>query len=121
MATVYSGFATRKMEEVYMSILRKVINILSLKLLHAEGKDLLTDKMSEMVTDERTWTSNLFKLYYSMRKMEKKKYSGDGFTSEIRQITSYFAVKHMLWPADKEFTVYDESTSRMSSVKKSPR
>ena len=84
MATVYSGFATRKMEEVYMSILRKVVNMLSLKLLHAEGKDLLTEDMIELVNDERSWTSKLFKLYYSMRKMEKRKYSGDGFTSEFR-------------------------------------
>ena len=104
-----------------MGILKKVLHLLSLKLLHAENKDLLTENMKELVSDERSWTSQLFKLYYSMRKMEKRKYSGDGFTSEIRQITSYFAVKHLLWPADKEFTVYDENASRMSSVKKSPR
>ena len=103
MATMYSGFATRKMEEVYMSMVKKVVNLISLKLLYGEGKDLLTDELQEVVSDERTWTSKLFKLYYNMRKMEKRKYS-DGFTSEIKQITSYFAVKHMLWPADKEFT-----------------
>ena len=115
---MYSGFATRKMEEVYMSMVKKVVNLISLKLLYGEGKDLVTAELQEVVSDERAWTSKLFKLYYSMRKMEKRKYS-DGFTCEIKQIASYFAVKHMLWPADKEFTDYD-NISR-SSVKKSPR
>ena len=108
MATMYSGFATRKMEEVYMSMVKKVVNMISLKLLYGEGKDLLTEELRDTVSDERNWTSKLFKLYYSMRKMEKRKYSGDGFTSEIKQIASYFAVKHMLWPADQEFTVLDD-------------
>ena len=57
MSTVYSGFATRKMEEVYMGILKKVLHLLSLKLLHAENKDLLTENMKELVSDERSWTS----------------------------------------------------------------
>ena len=80
---MYSGFATRKMEEVYMSMVKKVVNMISLKLLYSEGKDLLTEELRETVTDERTWTSKLFKLYYSMRKMEKRKYS-DGFSLEIK-------------------------------------
>ena len=80
---MYSGFATRKMEEVYMSMVKKVVNMISLKLLYSEGTDLLTEELRETVTDERTWTSKLFKLYYSMRKMEKRKYS-DGFSLEIK-------------------------------------
>lgn len=34
MATQYSGFATRKMEELYNTMLKKAINMLTLKVLH---------------------------------------------------------------------------------------
>lgn len=40
-----------------MGILKKVLHLLSLKLLHAENKDLLTENMKELVSDERSWTS----------------------------------------------------------------
>ena len=49
--------------------------------------------------DERTWSQKLFKLYRTLRKLESRKYNGSHFASEIRQMTSYFAVKHMLYPA----------------------
>ena len=62
-----------------MGILRKVVHMLSLKLLHVEGKDLLTEDMSELVTDERSWTSKLFKLYYSLITQFKPYYSLPSF------------------------------------------
>lgn len=35
MATIYSGFATRRMEDLYNLLLEKCINMLSLKILFA--------------------------------------------------------------------------------------
>ena len=39
-------------------------------------------------------------------------------------MTSYFAVKHMLWPsggADEAVSAFSDNASRLSSVTKSPR
>ena len=41
----------------------------------------------------------MFKLYRALKRLEKRKYNGNEFTRELRQMTSYFAVKHMIWPA----------------------
>ena len=51
-----------------------------------------------------------------MRKLEQRKYNGGHYAPEIRQMTSYFAVKHMLWPGnDDSASVFSENVSRLSS------
>ena len=57
MATVYSGFATRKMEELYNQMLRKALSMLSMKVLFLQGAgDFLTDELRLQVEDERAWS-----------------------------------------------------------------
>ena len=54
MSTMYSGFATRKLEELYIQLIHKSVTMLSAKILHnQQGGDQLANKMSELVPDER--------------------------------------------------------------------
>ena len=58
-----------------------------------------------------------------MRKLEERKYNGGHFAHEIRQLTSYFAVKHQLWPQDTEAlsaAALSDRASHISSPTKSP-
>ena len=53
-----------------------------------------------------------------MKKFEQRKYNGGHFSPEIRQMTSYFAVKHQLWPADGDDinSMFSDNASRISSM-----
>ena len=45
---MYSGFATRKMEDLYISLMHKSLTMLSAKILHTQqGGSVLTNKMQE--------------------------------------------------------------------------
>ena len=120
MATAYSGFATRKLEDLYNVLISKCFEMLSLKLLFSQGNgDFLTEELREKVSDEKMWAKKLCKLYRTLRKLEDRKYHGGHFAKEIRQLTSYFAVKHMLWPLSGEpenLSVFSsDAVSRYSS------
>ena len=85
MATQYSGFASRKLEDVYVMMLKKCLSMLSLKVLHYQsGGDFLTPELLEQVSDERLWSKKIFKLYRSMKKLEQRKYNGGHYAPEIR-------------------------------------
>jgi len=46
MASVYSGFATRKLEDFYNALTKKALSMLSLKVLHYQGRgDFLTEEL----------------------------------------------------------------------------
>jgi len=98
--------------------------MLSLKVLFYQGSgDFLTDTLREQVQDEKVWSRKMLKLYRSMRKLEQRKYHGGRFAAEFKQLTSYFAVKHLLWPGEgkaDDLSVFSDVVSRMSSVKASP-
>ena len=54
MSTTYSGFATRKLEQLYNTLIKRAMNMLTLKILHSQGSgDILTDEAHEVVQDER--------------------------------------------------------------------
>lgn len=65
--------------------------------------------------DERSWSQKLFKLYRTLRKLEQRKYSGTHFAKEIKQMTSYYAVKHMLYPigGDEDTSIFSDGASSM--------
>ena len=57
MATMYSGFATKKLETLYNTMLKKAVNMMTLKILFYQGSgDFLTDELREQVQDERQWS-----------------------------------------------------------------
>ena len=91
MATAYSGFASRKLEDLYNGLLQKTIQLLSLKVLVCQE---MKDEPDEMMKEERSWTKKVLKVYRTMRKLESRKYHGAHFATEFRQLTSYFANKH---------------------------
>ena len=68
--------------------------------------------------DERSWSQKLFKLYRTLRKLETRKYNGGHFAPEIKQMTSYFAVKHMLYPAgvDEDASIFSDNASSAGRV-----
>ena len=48
MASMYSGFSSRKMEDFYVQLLQKCLNMLSLKILFMQaGGDFLTEDLRE--------------------------------------------------------------------------
>ena len=47
MATMYSGFASRRMEELYVQMTRKAMSMMSLKVLYAAAPDFLTATLKE--------------------------------------------------------------------------
>ena len=57
MATMYSGFATRKLEELYNQMIKKALSMLSMKVLLLQGAgDFLKKELREQVEDERAWS-----------------------------------------------------------------
>ena len=98
MATSYSGFASRKLEDLYTTLVSKTMSMLSLKVLYTHGgADSLTDELREEVRDEKVWSQKILKLYRSIRKMESRKYHGKQFAEDFRHLTSFFSLKHQLW------------------------
>ena len=92
MATAYSGFASRKLEDLYNGLVQKTIQLLSLKVLYGQEMKEKEDEIKE----ERSWSKKVLKLYRTMRKLESRKYHGAHFATEFRQLTSYFSNKHEL-------------------------
>lgn len=97
MATQYSGFATKKQEIAYGQFVSKGLEMLSEKIIFMSGsKEFLSDHKRAILEDERTWSKRLLKLYRALRQFEKRKYSGGAFSSQLRQLVCFFAVKHMV-------------------------
>lgn len=93
--------------------------MLSQKVLLSLGAgDFLKQELRDQVEDEKTWSQKLLKLYRTLRKLEQRKYNGCNFAMEIRQMTSYFAVKHMLYPAitDENISLFSDNTSSIGKV-----
>ena len=78
--------------------------MLSIKILYEqEGVgEYLTDGMREKVQSEHVWSMKLLKIYRTLHKLEKRKYSGGHFAPEIRQLIRYFSAKHLLKQNDAE-------------------
>ena len=100
--------------------------MLSLKVLFLQSSgDFLTDELRAEVSDEKVWSRKMLKMYRSMRKLESRKYHGAHFAAEFKQLTSYFAVKHLLFPSDTGtnadgLSAFSDVISKMSSAKGSP-
>ena len=94
--------------------------MLSMKVLLLQGAgDFLKKELREQVEDERAWSQKLFKLYRTIRKLEQRKYNGSHFAREIKKMTSYYAVKHMLYPlgGDEDTSIFSENASSFSPRK----
>ena len=77
MATQYSGFATRRLEVAYNQFTMKGMEMLCEKVIYMSGsKEFFDERKQSILEDERTWSKRLLKLYRTMRKFEKRKYSG---------------------------------------------
>ena len=119
---MYSGFATRKMEDLYISLMHKSLTMLSAKILHTQqGGSVLTNKMQEQVSDEKLWSMKLLKRYRVLRKLEKRKYHGGYFAQNIRTVASYFSGKHLLGPEIADETLSNYSGRDESKMSASPR
>ena len=97
MSSAYSGFATKKLERTYNLLVSKLVEMLQDKIIYQSSPDFLNQFVRDEMADELRWAKKLLSLYRNLRQLEKRKYSGDGFSLSMRQLASYYAVKFKMW------------------------
>ena len=91
-----------------------MIEMLSDKILYVNAPDFVHPDTRNQFDDDQDWAKKLLNIYRNLRQMEKRKYHGDGFSSQLRQLASYYAVKYKMWIKTRLET--ENSKERLGSL-----